>query len=260
MVNGEIFGLTAGHPFRAQFEREFRRDEFREIGQHVRSLEGEDSGDSSDEPFVFNDDDESSFRNESSTSAVSLGWGAGFPSTSIGGPVHGQHDILDKFLASAKWSQPYSIVIPSSAAKNASGFEESTRNHDWALLENLPHFISTLPNTISRIDPCHDIHVERTVPGPARGPVAISLAGIGAQMGFLHFSPVKMKVNESISDVQLITMERILRKFRLHCPHGLLYTDQPFSKLSGALGHGYFLRTSCVALSLQSDVTFHGRT
>jgi hypothetical protein len=210
IVNGEIFGLTAGHPFQAYVEHRSKYD-----GHDIRLLKDEESSEASGEPFVFNDDDDNPRGSLSSTSPVSLYNLANFSSTSIDDPMDGQHDISKAFSPSVKWSQPYNAVIPLSTTKNALSFEEPLGDCDWALLEMLSHSIIALPNKIAHIDPRHDIVIERIVSGSAQGEVTIIAAGIGPQLGCLHSSPVTMKVNKAILDVQLITLEHILRELRL---------------------------------------------
>jgi len=222
MVNGEIFGLTAGHPFTPHFEHESAQCEH-DIAQGVRPLEDEESSEASSEPFVFNDDDDDR-EDLSSASALSFHSCSDLSSTSIDDPTNGQRDISNTFSPSVKWSQPYSAVIPLSIPPNALSFKEPLGDSDWALLEMLPHSVITLPNKIAHIDSRHDILVEKTVTGLAHGEVTIMAAFIGAQLGYLHSSPVTMKVNKSILNVQLITLEHILRKFHLEWPYHLLNT------------------------------------
>jgi hypothetical protein len=214
MVNGEIFGLTAGHPFKAHLEQRSAQNELHDLGQNARTLEDEESSDASGEPFVFNDDD-SSRESLASTSTLSLYDRADFSSTSIDDPTQRQHDISKTFSLLIKWSQPYNATTPLTTPNNALPSEEPHGDCDWALLEMLPHSIITLPNKIAHVDPRLDVPIERTVSGSAHGEVNIMVAGIGARLGYLHSSPVTMKVNESILDVQLITMEHGLRKFHL---------------------------------------------
>jgi hypothetical protein len=79
----------------------------------------------------------------------------------------------------------------------------------------LPYFMISLLNKIAHINSCYDILVERAVSGLVHGEVIIMIAAIRVQLGCLHSSLMTMKVNESILNVQLITLEHILCKFRL---------------------------------------------
>ena len=85
-------------------------------------------------------------------------------------------------------------------------------SHDWALLENLPSAIASRPNKIAHMDLRHDIPIVGTVPAPACGEVTIIIGRLGSQLGQLHASLATMMVDESILDVQLITLERGLRE------------------------------------------------
>jgi hypothetical protein len=223
IVNGKIFGLTARHPFEAHVEHRSAQHELHDF-QGVRLPEDEESSEASSEPFVFNDYDDDISGDLSSASTVSLHSLADLSSTSIGDPTHGQHDISEAFSSSVEWSQSFNVVVPLSTLQAASSFEEPLGDCDWALLRMLPQPVITLPNKITRIDSSHDIIIERTVSGSAHGEVTIMVAGIGEQLGYLHSSPATMKVDKSVLDVQLITLERILRKFRLEQPYYLLHT------------------------------------
>jgi len=221
IVNGKIFGLTAGHPFEAHVEHRSAQHEFHDF-QGVRLPEDDESSEASSEPFVFNDYDDDISGDLSSASTVSLHSLADLSSTSIDDPTHGQHDISEAFSSSVEWSQSFDVVVPLSTPQAASS-SEPLGDCDWALLGMLPQPIITLPNKIARIDSSHDIIIERTVSGSPHGEVTIMVAGIGEQLGYLHSSPATMKVDESVLDVQLITLERILRKFRLEQPYYLLH-------------------------------------
>jgi hypothetical protein len=213
MVNDVIFGLTAGHPFKAHFKHRSAQHEY-DIVQAFRLFENEESSEASSEPFIFNDDDDEC-GDLSSTSELSFHNRADLSLTSIEDPTHSQHNISKAFSPSVKWSQLYNAVIPLSIPKNALSFEEPLGDCDWALLEILPHSVITMPNKIAYIDSRRDILVERAVSGLTHGEVTILAAAIGVQLGCLHSSPVTMKVNESILNVQLITLEHILRKLSL---------------------------------------------
>lgn len=221
-MNGKIYGLTAQHPFEAHIEHRSAQHEPHDF-QGVRLPEDEESSEASGEPFVFNDYDDDISGDLSSASTVSLHSLADLSSTSIDDPTHGQHDISETFSSSVEWSQSFNVVVPLSTPQAASSFEEPLGDCDWALLRKLPQPIITLPNKIARIDSSYDIIIEKTVSGSPHGEVTIIVAGIGEQLGYLHSSPATMKVDKSVLDVQLITLERILRKFRLEEPYDLLH-------------------------------------
>lgn len=222
MVNGETFGLTAGHPFKAHFDHRSGHNKPHDPDPDVRNLDDEDIRDASGELFVFNDD-ENSRRSFASTSGGSLHDSADVPQNSINDTTHAQRDISKINLSSVKWSQPYNAVVPLSTPNNPSSSEEPRGDGDWALLEMPPDSTIMLPNKVACIHPQHDAIVQKTVSGPAHGEITIAIAGIGVQLGCLHSSPVTLKVNESILDVQLITLEHILRKCRLYLPYDIFY-------------------------------------
>jgi hypothetical protein len=220
IVNGEIFGLTARHPFKARFKPRTAHDEPNDIGQDLGLLEDEESSESSDEPFVFNDDEDDSLGSVSSLGSLSSASTASMPglsppdflATSTDDLAQGQN-ISKAF--SPLVTEPYDVVMPLPASQNVSSFEEPLQEYDWALVDVPPFSTTMLPNKIAHIDPRHDILIESTFSGSAHGEVTITIANIGAQLGYLHSSPVTLKVNESILDVQLIALEHVLRKFRL---------------------------------------------
>jgi hypothetical protein len=227
MVEGRIYGLTAGHPFKAHPAHNTIYDEVHDIGQDLRFLEDDESSKSSEEPFVFNDNDDDSLESLPRASTMSVYGPTDRFSTSTDDPTNERHDISKLFSTSVKWSQPYNAIIPRSAPNNASSIEEPLGDCDWALLQWLPRSITELPNKIAHIDPRYDILVERTVSGPAYGEVTITVASIGSQLGFLNSSPASMKIEKSLLDVQLITLEHVLRKFGLERPLTCyIYTDQ----------------------------------
>ena len=214
VVNGEILGLTAGHPF-AKFEHHVIRREHLEAVQVVEDPSDEESSSVSSEPFVFNDDDDGDANDStaSTVSTVSCHENVDVPSTSIDGPPHKQHEISKPFSPSTKRYLPQATILPVSSPRYVSSVEDPLNNYDWALLERLPpHVISRL-NKIAHVDLRHDILIEGTVSGPVCGEVTITVAGLGPQLGYLHSSPATMKVDESVLEVQLITLERVLRMF-----------------------------------------------
>ena len=211
LINGEVLGLTAGHPFR-EIERNSMRSELLEASQVGEDLSDEESGTISSEPFIFNDDDGDVIDNLSA-STMSLHENSGVHSSSIDEPPHTQQEASRPFLSSMKWYMPQAAVLPASTSIPVSSVEDPLYNHDWALLETLPPSVTSRPNKVAHNDLGHDILIDRTVSGPACGEVTISIAGIGPQAGYLHFSPATMKIDKSVLDVQLITLEQVLRKF-----------------------------------------------
>jgi hypothetical protein len=209
-VDGEIFGLTGGHPFQSHIDNRF---------DQASIVEG-DGGSEDSEPFVFNDNyDGSPRRSHSVTSQGSLYEPVNFSSTPMLGSTDIQNDLSKAFAAPTEWTQSYDAILPSSNPPKTLSSEPPVADCDWALLKMAFHPITTLPNKISYTDPQQDILVERTTPGPSHGEVTMIIASIGLQLGFLHLSPVTMKVNSSVLNLQLITLEHILRKLRLglHC-------------------------------------------
>lgn len=212
VVNGEILGMTAGHPFLKIRDNVIKREPL-EMAQAVEDSSDEESGTTSSEPFVFNDDDDGDANDDLTASTVSLGENADVASTPVDGPPHGQYKASRPLSPSMKWYLPQAALLPVSTPREVSSIEDPLNDHDWALLEMLPPAVISRPNKISHIDLHHDILIERTVSGPACGEVTITIADIGLQSGYLHSSPATMKVGESVLDVQLITLESTLRKF-----------------------------------------------
>jgi hypothetical protein len=206
VVKGKIHGLTAGHAFEALVEHTSAQREY-DDAQDINLPEDEESSEASSDPFIFNDDDDdddlSSISTESSQSHASI------CSTPISSLTHGQYVHTIDLTPSVTWPPLLNAIIPQSSSHNAQSFGEPPGEYDWALLDILPRSIRMMPNKVSSTD----ILVERTVSGSFDGQVAI--IGAEIQAGYLHPSPVTMTVDKSVLHVRLITLDRILRKFRL---------------------------------------------
>lgn len=187
-----------------------------ETAQVVEDPSDEESSTTSSEPFVFDDDDDGDANDNSTATTASLHGNADVPLTSIDGPPHRQHEFSRPFSPLMEWYLPQAAILPVSTPRHVSSVENPHNDYDWALLETLPPVMTSRPNKIAHIDLRHDILIDGTISGPACGEVTITIAGIGPQLGYLHSSPATMKVDESVLDVQLITTERVLRKF--HSP------------------------------------------
>lgn len=215
LINGEIMGLTAGHPF-PKFKHDLIQQEFLEAAQVKDDSSDEECSTTSSEPFIFNDNDNVDASDDFAAFTVSLHENADIPLASIDGPLHRQHIALGSFLPSIKENLSVDVILPISTPKNIMSVESPHNFHDWALLQTLPLSVKSQPNKIAHINPRHDILIEGTADSSACGEVTIAIAGIGPRLGYLHSSSATMKVNESVLDVRLLTLERVLRKF--HSP------------------------------------------
>jgi hypothetical protein len=202
VVNGAIFGLTAGHPFKDRFSNGSTHDR-----KDATVFESNVSEQDDDEPFVFNDDDASSLESLSGSTSASSDNHAYSSSTSVD---YSDGEYIIPADSPTRKSPPYSVTIPISVPKTSLTFENTPEYLDWGVLETLPLSVSKLPNKITRIDPRYDTFVESIISTPPQGEVAILIAGNGAQVGYLHSSPVTMRVNESVLEVRLITLEQVL--------------------------------------------------
>jgi hypothetical protein len=203
VVNGAIFGLTAGHPFKDRFANSSKHD--RKDATVLESNVGEQDD---DEPFVFNDDDASSLESLSGPTAESSDKCTYSSSTFVD---YSDGEYIIPADPPTRKSPPYSVTIPISVPETCLTSENTPEYLDWGVLETLPLSVSKLPNKITRIDPRYDSFVESVISTPPQGEVAILIAGNGAQVGCLHSSPVTMRVNESVLEVRLITLEQVLR-------------------------------------------------
>ncbi|KAL8702651.1 MAG: hypothetical protein Q9201_004176 [Fulgogasparrea decipioides] len=210
-VNGEILGLTAGHPF-PQNEHIVRQQAV--LKQVVGEPSDEDSSSTSMEPFVFNGDDETDTENDPTASTISLSENAVVPLAHIDGSSHKQHESWGSSTPLTRWNIPQAAILPLSTVRHVSSAEDSFDDHDWALLETLPRAIRSRPNKIAHIDQRHDVLIDGTVSGPASGEVTIAIASIGPQLGYLHSSPATLRMGESALEVQLVVLERLLRMFQ----------------------------------------------
>lgn len=209
VVSGEILGLTAGHPF-PRIENIVIQPGVSEEAQAVEDLSDAESSTISSEPFVFNDDD-CGAGDDSLASTTSLYDNANVSLLSIAEPSDTQHEISAAIKPSMKWYTPRTAIIPVPTPRQISTIHPPLHDHDWALLKMLPQAVTSRLNKVAHIPPRHDILIEKTVSGPASGEVIISIASIGPRLGYLHSSPASMRVDESILDVQLIVLERVLR-------------------------------------------------
>ena len=217
LVDGQIVGLTAGHPFCEVEHNAIRRESLR-AAQTMEDSEDEESSTASSEPFMFNindddgDDDDDDMNNDSTASSVSFSEKAGGRSNSIDGPSQGQQESSGAHSSPMMWYVPRTAVLPASVPVDVPVMDEQNGDPDWALLRTLPPVVTSLPNMIAHLDRRHNIPIQGTASSPANGEVTIIIAGIGPQLGYVHSSLATMKVGESVLDVQLVTMERVLRK------------------------------------------------
>lgn len=209
MVNGEILGLTARHPFEAhEAEQEMAHLDVPDAAPYAEHLEKDESSESSDEPFVFNEDNGGS----SSASSVSLQEDADFASHLHESSSQGQTNSPSVISSSTEFHPPQLALVPLSTPVDPLPLDDVLGDYDWALLKALPPSVRSQPNKVAYIDSRHDIPIEGVFSELAYGEVTIIIASIGPQLGCLHSSPVTMKIDEAVLDVRLITLERTLRK------------------------------------------------
>lgn len=207
-VDGVIVGLTTGHPFQP-----FDHHSSSDPAQVTDDLEFEESSETSSEPFVFNSDDNDTGDTGNTSSA-----------SSESRPIHtedapaGFNESLSLhnkstrvILPSLEW-QLSDLIICSLPSERSASFGDTCRDHDWALLENLPPAVKSLPNKVTDNDLHNGSSIDGIASSGACGSVIISVMGIGPQLGYLHSSPASMKIGISVLDVQLITLEQALRK------------------------------------------------
>ncbi|KAL8715346.1 MAG: hypothetical protein Q9225_006385 [Loekoesia sp. 1 TL-2023] len=209
LVKGALLGLTAGHLF-SKFKHNVMPWELSEAAKAVEDSSDEGGSTKSGDPFVFNDSDDDDTDDDSVTSGISFYENTRVSSSFINGLPCRQHENLRTFLASTEWHHPQAAILPAASPRHVSSVEEPLNNHDWALLEALPSAVTSMPNKIAHIDQRSDILIEEIVSGRACGEVTVTVAGIGPQLGFLHSSPATMKVDDSVLEVQLITLEHVL--------------------------------------------------
>ena len=215
MVNGEILGLTARHPFEAyEADHTSVKLYLPDMAHDTKHIDNDESSEMSNEPFIFNDDDDDA-SDTSNVSPISFQEDADVSSTSISGPFYGQTDSLNAF-SSKDWIVSQFAIVPRCTPTDTSYINEPLEDYDWALLETLPPSVKTRPNKIAHINPRHDILIEEVASQLVDGEVTVIIASIGPQLGYLHSSPVTMKVEKAVLNVRLITLERALRKFSLN--------------------------------------------
>lgn len=207
VVKGRVLGLTAGHPF-SRINDRFLQRKLSEAAEDLDDFNDEEGSSTSSEPFVF---DGNSDENENDGSNVPLFEQSDTLSISFCEPPHDRHKNSRSF-SSMERSLPQAAILPLPTPTSILSSEDSLHGFDWALLESLPAAVITQPNAILDADQPAYTLIEGIVSGPVCGRVVVIAAGVGSQHGYLHSSPATMQVNGSVLDVQLITLESILRK------------------------------------------------
>ena len=207
VVNGILRGLTARHPFGPTRSypsaQEISSDDF----DDASTVDAVDEYGSCDEPYVFEADVDPARENTLVRPLSSDGEhvNISFPLIDTAkGPVY----VSDNFPRPMHWFEPRRVEFP---------FDQTAQiDHDWALLDHLPQPIAMLPNLTTDSNDTRETWVKGPYSGIAQGEVSIRIACSEAQFGYLHASPVTLKMEKSFSVVQLITFESILRKSRRH--------------------------------------------
>lgn len=206
MVNGAVFGLTAGHPFKEYLASCSEHNvQDANVPESEVSTQGENEYE--DELFVFNGDSTSALESSSDQTTALTDSHTHYPSPSPEQPNIGCTMLVDPTTTE---SPPYSVTIPTIPSATS---ENAPQYFDWAVLETLPYSVSMLPNKVTGIGPIGDTFIESIISEPVQGEVSILIAGNGAQVGYLHSSMVAMRVDELVLEVSLITLDQYLRKF-----------------------------------------------
>ncbi|KAI4283164.1 MAG: hypothetical protein L6R38_002355 [Xanthoria sp. 2 TBL-2021] len=202
IVSGAVVGLTAGHPFRT-FDQHASSDP----AQVAEDLDDDESSGASSEPFVFNeDDDDTSDTSKASSLPLHVDVDDSRADDDDSTALYNENPTLPP---STGWQRPYSVICSVPTEKSTSFGND--HGHDWALLKDLPLAIRSRPNWQTYTGSHHSTISEITPSGTC-GSVVINVLGNGPRRGYLHSSPTSMKVGMCVLGVQLITMERALRR------------------------------------------------
>ena len=212
LVNGKIMGMTAGHPFEThETDHTSTQPELFDSFQCGEDLEDDESSENSGEPFVFNDDEEGS-DSGTSGSSVSLQNDTGAEFCRDHSPIPSLVERPSMPLFLTEWYMPRTANVILPTPPLLSSTEEAQFSFDWALLDPFPANQSTKLNKVAYVDPVHNVLVKNMISGSAQGDVTVLLGTVGPQMGNLQPCPVTLQINRRVYNVQLITLERILRK------------------------------------------------
>ncbi|KAL8848300.1 MAG: hypothetical protein Q9221_006654 [Calogaya cf. arnoldii] len=203
-VDGAIVGLTAGHPFQPS-DHHTAPDPM----QAADHSDGETPSETSSEPFVFSGDDDEP-NDTSSTSFIPSHVDSNSTSTPGEDTTVLTNGITFPFPRLMEWRQSNSTAHGYSVRSPQRSHDSACNNDGWALLDDLPLAVKSLPNKVELRDSCLDIPISGTASSNACGTVGVSVVGIGPQLGCLHSSPASMKIGTSFLDVRLITLERPL--------------------------------------------------
>lgn len=209
LVNGQVMGMTAGHPFLMN-------------GGWPTSLNEENADDdtsstASSETFVFNMGTDETDRTDVPTKSSPTSWN------------QAREHISQTFL-SQNWRCEENVIHTQPTADNIGTDTDTYTSLDWALLKALPASIIERPNQT-----CSGAAIEELALGSVYGAVSISLADVGPQSGYLHPSTVTIKVERWILEAQLITLDSVLRMC-LISPLNCLKTDKHVFVAAGCSG------------------------
>lgn len=212
-VNGENMGLTAGHPF-----WDPRDDMWSHIPGMAADPDDEVDSEVSSEPFVFNEEDDTS---SDRLSGISTPLHTDIDDSAVLSQIQPDNYHVSP-VSFVDWYIKGDVILPSGVKGLDATVEEPLNRYDWALLVGIPEAVKSRPNKVAYLDP-HlayldphpDVAIIDVAPNDAEGKVIVSITGIGPRVGCLHASSAGMKVGRVVFDVQLIILERILRKSRL---------------------------------------------
>ena len=211
VVNGKIMGLTAGHPFSETGIHTTGQD-IPEAADIEGDMGDDDSSWSSSDPFVFNDYDSADTDDESIASSWPLNEYLDIRSASEDN-VH-DYQTNGSRPSMQQWYLPQATILLGRTQKPGSLSSVSLEDHDWALLEALPPVLISYLNRTSQPNSCNEFLIKDTATDLASGEVSILNADINPRYGHLHSSPATMQVNGATLIVQLIILDRTLRKSR----------------------------------------------
>ncbi|KAL8664658.1 MAG: hypothetical protein Q9202_002928 [Teloschistes flavicans] len=212
-VNGTIVGLTAGHPF-DRMNHLFMPEMTPQGGPEAEDASDETGSMISNEPFIFNGDEDDDVDGDNVSSDLGMMNAPPFenPTSFLDSddqtPYHPAEVSTPR--EALGWHSPQATMLPASCVVDNRWDDGYHHDHDWALLMGLPVAVRSQHNKVAYDDSRHDIQITGTTLGPAAGEVVIATAAIGPQTGQLHSAPATMKVNKLLVNVQLIILEHAL--------------------------------------------------
>lgn len=212
IVNDEIFGLTAAHPFIRGQEHQPSSDLSQGSGRSITDSEDENEGDSvtSSQPYLTNFEESN---DDQASSSASLPLFSNVPDA-IQSLTHEpsyepRHATSAASESRGTWSKPLNVIYSLSSSPK----ESSLHGWDGALLGDLPRSVATLPNKMGFSNDIPDSFVESIMLELHRPEVYVMISNTDALPGHCHSVSADIIFHGSISSVRLITLEHTVRKF-----------------------------------------------